>query len=522
MKLYKIFGLMGCLLVLSNPSSALEFSFNGGGGGGSPSVGASGAVQASNGSGGFLNGGLFLVTGAFSHAPSSATLTSTGQKFMSYDVSAAESSGLGTPTKFNFGVASFQNVNDACMGGNGRDNHVFTFGWNPTAAAGREDGTQSKLAVQMEQGFCITGVMGHEWHVEQLDSSGVQHRPISLWMPWDGVSNPANQGISLASNTTGINRYSTSANGTIDQQILKIATELTPWTASWYGRTVTEPMRLQSVANGCPWIQQRNGDDTAYNNYPCFRDINGVTAGGQEYAYSTTGSIPWYITVNPQAASTFSNSAFAIQSTTMVANDAVVHVQGPGTNAVLNAVRAVGGHLLNDWQIHVENSGGGNAILSLQSDSTSGGDPFVRYNDSGQFWAHGIDNSVTGSPWKLSSSNVLGTNDQLTVTTTGALTLGGNCTSSAAPAVCANALAGSVVIAAAATTVTVNTTAVTANSQILIMEDSSLGTKLGVTCNTTIARTYAVTARTAATSFVITTSAAPVTNPACLSYLVLN
>jgi len=78
------------------------------------------------------------------------------------------------------------------------------------------------------------------------------------------------------------------------------------------------------------------------------------------------------------------------------------------------------------------------------------------------------------------------------------------------------------VIAAAATTVTVNTTAVTANSQITVFEDSGLGTKLSVTCNTTIVRTYAVTARTAATSFTITTSAAPTTNPACLSYSIVN
>jgi hypothetical protein len=97
-----------------------------------------------------------------------------------------------------------------------------------------------------------------------------------------------------------------------------------------------------------------------------------------------------------------------------------------------------------------------------------------------------------------------------------------NCSSSASPAVCASASMGTVNIAAAATTITVNTTAVTANSEIMVVEDSSLGSKLGVTCNTTIARTYAVTARTAATSFVITASAAPVTNPACLSYWVMN
>ena len=97
-----------------------------------------------------------------------------------------------------------------------------------------------------------------------------------------------------------------------------------------------------------------------------------------------------------------------------------------------------------------------------------------------------------------------------------------NCVSSASPAVCGNAPSGSVTIAAAATTKTVNSTAVTANSQILIMEDSSLGTRLSVTCNTTIVRTYVVTARTAGTSFVVTASAAPTTNPACLSYEIIN
>ena len=95
-----------------------------------------------------------------------------------------------------------------------------------------------------------------------------------------------------------------------------------------------------------------------------------------------------------------------------------------------------------------------------------------------------------------------------------------NCASSGGT--CSAAASGSVSIAAAATTVTVATTAVTANSVIIITEDSSLGTKLGITCNTTIARNYAITARTAATSFVITTDVAPVTNPACLNYWIIN
>lgn len=97
-----------------------------------------------------------------------------------------------------------------------------------------------------------------------------------------------------------------------------------------------------------------------------------------------------------------------------------------------------------------------------------------------------------------------------------------NCSDSAGDAACSAAPAGSVVMDATDTTTVVATTAVTANSQIFIQEDSSLGTRLGVTCNTTIARTYAVTARTAATSFTITASAAPAVNPACLSYHIIN
>lgn len=97
-----------------------------------------------------------------------------------------------------------------------------------------------------------------------------------------------------------------------------------------------------------------------------------------------------------------------------------------------------------------------------------------------------------------------------------------NCSSAASPAVCGSAAAGSVVIAAAAGTVTVNTTAVTANSQIFVMEDASLGTKLSVTCNSTSGRVYEITNRTAATSFIISSTSNPVTNPACLSYLIVN
>ena len=133
-----------------------------------------------------------------------------------------------------------------------------------------------------------------------------------------------------------------------------------------------------------------------------------------------------------------------------------------------------------------------------------------------EFGVSGASDNVSITKTAANTATVTGQLAQTTFNTAA------NCSSSAAPAVCAAAPAGSVVIAAAATTVTVNTSAVTANSQIFLTEDVSLGTKLTVTCNTTAGRTYAVTARTAATSFVITTDAAPTTNPACLGYAIVN
>jgi hypothetical protein len=100
-----------------------------------------------------------------------------------------------------------------------------------------------------------------------------------------------------------------------------------------------------------------------------------------------------------------------------------------------------------------------------------------------------------------------------------------NCSSSAAPAVCGSASAGSFVVAAAATTVTVNTTAVTANSQILLQEDQSLGAKLSVTCNTQsilVLGPPVITARSAGTSFSVAIVVAPTTNPMCVSYTISN
>lgn len=96
-----------------------------------------------------------------------------------------------------------------------------------------------------------------------------------------------------------------------------------------------------------------------------------------------------------------------------------------------------------------------------------------------------------------------------------------NCSSAASPAACGSAASGTVAVPAAATALVVDDAAVTANSEILVSFDASLGTKLGVTCNTTFTAPY-IAARTAGASFTIGVVTAPSTNPACLSYSIRN
>lgn len=102
-----------------------------------------------------------------------------------------------------------------------------------------------------------------------------------------------------------------------------------------------------------------------------------------------------------------------------------------------------------------------------------------------------------------------------------------NCNSIASPATCGSASTGSVVIPTGTTSsaLVVDTTAVTAGSTIFFYPDASLGTKLGVTCNSTLATLIggsAITARTPGTSFTITFNGTIVTNGVCGGYTIIN
>lgn len=150
--------------------------------------------------------------------------------------------------------------------------------------------------------------------------------------------------------------------------------------------------------------------------------------------------------------------------------------------------------------------------------STTG--TFLGINAASAFTGNLFDFQLNGT--SRASLSAGGTLNMLTANATNYHTAT-NCSSATSPAVCAAAASGSFVIAASGTAVTVNTTAITATSQIYVQQDNSLGTKLGVTCNTGIlAGPPAITARTAGTSFAVGVTAGLATNPVCFSYTIIN
>jgi hypothetical protein len=96
-----------------------------------------------------------------------------------------------------------------------------------------------------------------------------------------------------------------------------------------------------------------------------------------------------------------------------------------------------------------------------------------------------------------------------------------NCTSSASPAACGSAAAGSVTVPTGSASVVVDTSEVTGSSQINLTFDSSLGSKLHVICNETAQQPY-VSARIPGGSFTISVPNRFTTNPGCISYSITN
>jgi len=95
------------------------------------------------------------------------------------------------------------------------------------------------------------------------------------------------------------------------------------------------------------------------------------------------------------------------------------------------------------------------------------------------------------------------------------------CFSSASPATCGSNIDGFVAIPAGRSSVVVDTTTVTANSEISLTFDSSQGRSLGLVCNTRPQQPY-ISARTAGRSFTISVPSIFEANPGCIGFHLKN
>jgi hypothetical protein len=215
----------------------------------------------------------------------------------------------------------------------------------------------------------------------------------------------------------------------------------------------------------------------------------GLIKGSRLESTVATGTAPFTVASTTQVANLNAATAGTASSATAMAFSGL----SSATNSTAAMVLGTGASLT------VSGSGTNNA-------TTLGGATFAAPG------AIGGGTPAAGSFTTVSGSTSVSGATYLTAT---------NCADGAGAAACGSAAAGRVVVDAGATTVVVSTTAVTANSEIFVQYDSSLGTALSVTCNTTVALP-SVTARTAATSFTLTVPVAPAVNPACYSYRIVN
>jgi hypothetical protein len=299
-----------------------------------------------------------------------------------------------------------------------------------------------------------------------------------------------------------------------------------------------------------PWIYSNTGITTIFNAQ--LSALVHIHGGDVEANTGATVLIPGLKTIMDHVWLE-NNATISVQGATgggQASQGVVIRDNEYGSNQTI-AIQATS---CSNWEISGTVGGSGDGTLTVTDACTDGSHNIIKLTDTqlsmeGDNFFHLKNLATGGGDWALDSGatgGILGTGQfgiydsvnskfaAIFTPNTEAVKFNGsvnsaqfltttNCGSAASPAVCGSAAAGSVVIAAAGTSVVVNTTAVTAKSQIIVQEDQSLGSKLSVTCNTGfLAAPPVVSARSAGTSFTISISAGLAVNPVCFSYNIIN
>lgn len=165
-----------------------------------------------------------------------------------------------------------------------------------------------------------------------------------------------------------------------------------------------------------------NASNTANSQANMIVNVGGSTSGDPFATFTVTGVTSWSIGADNSA-----SDAFVIAASTALGTTNVISMATGGAVSVvlgdLDVTRSSSGASVVSTISNTSNTASSNARMQVSVAGTSANDAFTTYTVTGTTnWSEGIDNSVTGDPFKISASTALGTTDTVVITTGGAMT----------------------------------------------------------------------------------------------------
>lgn len=247
-----------------------------------------------------------------------------------------------------------------------------------------------------------------EFHIQQYDSVGTQHRIISASVPWAGELDTTlspGSNLSINMNKLTFNSYN---------QVQRWTFDWTTGAIDFQDNAAAPPiMRFVKPATSTYYpLQQRNAEDSAFLSL-LFIDAGNVLKS-ERPAYFVGGF--------GNASAAFPTAFHTLQLTSTTNNGTALNIIAPTMTGTSYGIVATG-EPTADFISAVYNNRSttaSNAVLYLRTISGSGGDPLVRWDINGvQAASMGLDNSVSGDPLVIAASSALGTSNLLSFVTSG-------------------------------------------------------------------------------------------------------
>lgn len=374
--------------------------------GGNASSGASGAVQTSNGSGGFLDSGLTasssrltinaLGGGVSIHIPikfDPTTFTNTADV---HDVA------------FNYAVSNTNPNNSAC--GSTEDDTVHNLGLNTTATGTKDNTARALTAFVFESAFCQGSILRREWFLRHVPSdTTTEYRPFNFEMPISGITGSTG---AIAVDSFDLQAYGGSQRMKFD------------WTTGFVdiaNVTTDTVFRLNNPGTDTyrPFLA-RNAGNTAYLAYPYFDAQDNLRSDVQNQAI-------YYTTRRAGTGAPYPGARFILnnQDTPQNGDTGVYFTGGVCSGCTYSAFLAEAAVANGYFQLYFRNTGTAdtqsNARVLIET-AAAGGDPFITFSDITQAYSIGIENQTTGDPLQITATSALGSSILLQLTNTGFLT----------------------------------------------------------------------------------------------------